>query len=633
MNEKIRWLDRAKYWFDELFSKGTAALAAMLGIFSLTVVGLIALVVWMTGLAPDGEEPLTFLEAFWMSLMRSLDAGTMGGDTGWGFRLAMLLVTFGGIFVLSSFIGVLTTGIEARIEQLRKGRSRVIEQGHTVILGWSEQIFTIINELVVANSNLPRSCLVILADKDKVEMEEEISDKVEKTGRTKIVCRSGSPTEMTNLNLLSLNTCKAIIVLSPESEDPDSEVIKTVLAITNHPNRRSLPYHIVAELRDPKNMDIARVVGKQEVEWMLVGDLVARVIAQTCRQSGLSVIYTELLDFEGDEIYFTLQPELVGKTYGDALLAYKHNTVIGLMPAGKPATLNPPMQTIIEKDDQIILIAEDDNKIQYQSPEDAVVQTDAILSPSVHSLQPERTLILGWNWRLPTILCELDHYVAPESRVTIVADIDQVGDLLANLENEMQNQTLDIRRGDTTDRRELESLNLGRYNHVILLCYSDTLSAQQADARTLVTLLHLRDIADKQNLHYSIVSEMLDIRNRNLADITRADDFIVSDKLVSLLLAQVAENKALNTVFSDLFAPEGAEIYLKPAQNYLRLGEPVNFYTIVAAARSRGETAFGYRIKSKAQNASEMYGVVFNPNRDDTITFQDGDTIIVLSEN
>ena len=46
------------------------------------------------------------------------------------------------------------------------------------------------------------------------------------------------------------------------------------------------------------------MVGGDEAELILVGDLIARIVAQTCRQSGLSVVYTELLDFDGDEIYF-----------------------------------------------------------------------------------------------------------------------------------------------------------------------------------------------------------------------------------------------------------------------------------------------------------------------------------------
>ena len=50
---------------------------------------------------------------------------------------------------------------------------------------------------------------------------------------------------------------------------------------------------------------------------------------------------------------------------------------------------------------------------------------------------------------------------------------------------------------------------------------------------------------------------MRDINNRSLAEVTQADDFIVSDKLVSLMLAQVSENKKLMDDIFDDCAREG----------------------------------------------------------------------------
>ncbi len=50
------------------------------------------------------------------------------------------------------------------------------------------------------------------------------------------------------------------------------------------------------------------MVGCYEVEIVLSSDLIARITAQTCRQSGLSVAYLELLDYGGDEIYFKEEP-------------------------------------------------------------------------------------------------------------------------------------------------------------------------------------------------------------------------------------------------------------------------------------------------------------------------------------
>ncbi len=99
-----------------------------------------------------------------------MDAGTVAGDAGSPWYLwSMMGVTLGGIFIVSMFIGILSNGLQERVEDLRKGRSFVVEHNHTVILGWSSQIFSIISELVIANANQSRSCIVILADQDKVD--------------------------------------------------------------------------------------------------------------------------------------------------------------------------------------------------------------------------------------------------------------------------------------------------------------------------------------------------------------------------------------------------------------------------------------------------------------------------------
>jgi len=145
-------------------------------------------------------------------------------------------------------------------------------------------------------------------------------------------------------------------------------------------------------------------------------------------------------------------------------------------------------------------------------------------------------------------------------------------------------------------------------------------------------LLHLRDIADRTGNPFSIVSEMLDIRNRDLAEVERADDFVVSDRLISMVLSQISENKALGAVFADLFDPSGSEIYLKPAESYVKLGEPVNFYTIVEPAQRRSEVAPGYRRNADANDATKRYGVVINPKKSVPVTFEAGDKIIVLAE-
>ena len=195
-------------------------------------------------------------------------------------------------------------------------------------------------------------------------MDDEIRTRLPSTGRTSIVCRSGDPMDIDDLEIARLQTSRSIIILSPENDDPDADVIKTMLAVTNHPRRRAEPYHVVAELRDAANMDVARLVGGDEAQLILSGDLIARIVAQTCRQTGLSIVYTELLDFDGDEIYFASIPDLVGQTFGDALLAFEDSALIGLRPADGKPTLNPPMETVIAAGDHLIVISEDDDTVR-----------------------------------------------------------------------------------------------------------------------------------------------------------------------------------------------------------------------------------------------------------------------------
>ncbi len=143
---------------------------------------------------------------------------------------------------------------------------------------------------------------------------------------------------------------------------------------------------------------------------------------------------------------------------------------------------------------------------------------------------------------------------------------------------------VEFRIGDPTSRQLLDELKTEDYEHIIVLSCGD-LTVQDADANTLVTLLHLRDIAENSANPYSIVSEMLDLRNRQLAEVAQVNDFIVSDHLISLMMAQLSENEHLYDVFTDIFNADGSEIYLKPVSDYVTTNEPVNFYTLVEAAR------------------------------------------------
>jgi ion channel POLLUX/CASTOR len=628
---KVTLADRLRYRFDNTISKGTIALIGWLFLVLLALVLASTLFVYLTGIAPgaEGHKP-GFLQTFWLDLMRTIDPGNLGGDEGsWAYLLSMLTVTAGGILVFSTLIGVIFAGIDQKLADLRKGRSFVVERGHTVIYGWSPEVFPVVAELVRANESRGRACIAILAEEDKVEMEDEIRARVGRTGNTRVVCRTGDPINIEDVGIVNPDEARSIVVLPPEDEEADSRVIKTVLALTNNPNRREEPYHIVSRIGKPENLGVARMVGRGELRLVAVDDLIAHITAQTCRQSGLSVVYTDLLDFGRDEIYFTQEPRLAGLSFGEALTAYETCSVIGLRKEGRGILLNPPAETEISSGDEIVLIAEDDSAIELSEGAAPEIDAGAVRKSPPHEPEPERTLILGWNDRAPRIVAELDNYVHPGSEVTVVTPD---GSVPPSHFEELKNQKVTPRVGNITDRRVLDGLGVASYDHVIVLGDPDGSDPNATDSKTLVTLLHLREIAERSEHRFSIVSEMLDVRNRELAEVTGADDFIVSDHLASLMMCQVSENKDLSTVFEDMISPEGSELYLKPATTYVKPGVPLNFYTVVEAARRRGEVAVGYRLQAETADPAASYGIHLNPEKSRRVAFSERDRLIVLAE-
>lgn len=632
---KITLGDRLRYRFDNTLSGGVGPLIGWLALISSILIVAAAIVVILADLAPqaeDGAKP-SFPGMVWSTLMHALDAGTVAGDGGSASYLAaMFVVTLGGIFLVSTLIGILTSGLESKLDELRKGRSLVCEKDHTVILGWSPQIFAIVSELILANESRKDAAIVILAEKDKVEMEDALGERVEWPSHVRLVCRTGSPIDPTDLHLVNPNEARSIIVVAPEEGDPDAHVIKSILALVNGPDRREGKYHIVAEIRDPSNLEAARLVAGDEAQILPVSQLIASITVQTCRQSGLSQVYTELLDFGGDEIYVTrASSAVVRKNFGEALFLYDGSTLLGLVNKDGQVKLNPPMDTVIAQGDSVVVIAEDDSKIHTASASKAKIDLQVIKPKPDLAAPKEHILVLGWNDRGPAILSELDRYVAKGSRVCVVHHNEALKATMAEIGSGLENLEVIFDVGDTRSRKTLDRVTAEAYDHVITLAPSNEMGPQDADARTLVTLLHLRDIGSKTGRDFAIVSEMLDVRNQKLAEVTRADDFIVSDKLVSLMMTQIAETPALGEVFRDLFDPDGAEIYLKPAGDYIEVGKRATFATVIESARRRNEVAMGYRVAKDATNAGASYGVELNPGKLDMVEFTADDKVIVLA--
>jgi hypothetical protein len=456
-----------------------------------------------------------------------------------------------------------------------------------------------------------------------------------------VICRSGTPVDLDDLEIVSPHAARSIIVLPPEEGDPDSYVIKTILAIVKNPNRHARPYHIVTQIATQHGLDVIRMIGAEDtVHAVLLRDQMARMVAQTSRQSGLSVIYTDLLNFSGSEIYFGAEPRLMGRSYAEALLAFPEAAVIGLQSPGGTIRLNPPVDTLIAASDRIIAISEDEDAFKHFSYPAALTPLGSTLPPPqyTHDVQrplagrvwaPERDLILGWNSKAPLIIEELGRSVVPGSELLVVSavEIDPAVQAACSAD---PCQRVTFLFADAADRQVLNRLDIPAFQHIIVLAY-EGIDGQAADARTMITLLHLRNILEHIHQHCPIVSEMVDLRNRRLAEAAHVDDFIVSGHLSSLMLAQFSENPELYHVFAELFHPVGPKIQFNPVGDYIDVSQPALGAVLVEAAYHRGETAIGYRLMRESDSAAQKYGIYLNPKKAASITFSPDDKLIVLT--
>ncbi|WP_330299008.1 CASTOR/POLLUX-related putative ion channel [Streptomyces sp. NBC_00503] len=643
---------RLRYRFDHLVSGGTTALIGWLALACLVVVVPASIVlVWS-----DRAAPATLagrLTAVWVSVGQTLKIGGAVGSP--LYVLASVSLALVALLFVSTLVSLITTGINRRIMSLRRGHSTVLESGHTVVLGWSDQVFPVIGELVAANANQRRSAVALLAPQDKVWMEEEISARTGSSGRTRIICRSGSTTDPAELCRVSPHTAKAVLVLPPTGDTGDAHVVKTLLALDAAvpipvPGSADRAAVVVAAVRDSRNHVTARLAAGPAGHVLCVDDIIARLLVQTTRQPGLSLVYSELLDFAGDEFYPVAAGDLAGRAFGEALLAFATSSAVGLLHADGNVTLNPDPATPIGPADRIIVISRDDDTA-VRADVASHVQQDAIVTAGPGSDRAERLLLLGWNRRAPLVIEQLDQYVSPGTTLDVVALGEYAATRGARSVTAARSRLeVTFHEGDITDPLTLAKLDVPSYDGVIVIGETEpgtpeapgapdapaaalapvTDPQARADDRTLVALLHLRAIGEAAGRELALTTEMSDDGNRLLAPARDGADFIVSGRLISLLMTQISESPYLAQVFEELFKAEGHEFHLKPASDYVRAGSEVTFATAVESARRRGECAVGYRLRALGATGPD-YGVRINPDKRLRVRFSREDWLIVLA--
>ena len=585
-----------------------------------------------------------------MAFLQLTAPGSMGRDTESPavMKLAAVFSGFTGVVIFSTLIATLTTALNSAISNLKQGHSRVLESEHTLIVGWSKRVTEILKELVEANESEDDPVVVIMSEKDKPWMDEYLRSNFKDRGNTRIVTRSGNPASPTNLAHVNAEEARSVIVLANCDDNAteaqqvasDARGIKVVLALETAAPDAEFP--IVTELFLERNRQVVLGMLPERVKVIDSEEILAKVMVQTSRTSGLSTVYSELLSFDGCEMYIT-HAKWNGITFGKSQFHFPDGVPIGIRRPTGEVELRPSVNTVLEEDFELLIVAEDDSTIDFKEKPVAVPKELKI--PDRRSQQKkEKMLMLGWSTKAPTIISEHAEYVLEGSEVIIAlykpTEANRIE--IAHLNDQIDELDIRLTEINPFDGEQLKQLKPFEFDDIIILPQSlgTDGNAERIDSETIVVLLLLRSmrkeiLAEGGEITTKIVTEVLDSSNQSLIHHAGVNDFIISNRIVSMLFAQISEEPEIQKVYDDLFQEDGSEIYVKPVELYFdSFPQQVTFADIMALVQQRDEeVCIGVKLGAKVGNADENFGIKLIPFKDVQYELNPGDALVVVAED
>ncbi len=638
---------RMRYRFDNFISKGGWSIfVSLLVVFITSLVIIFSIRAIIFYAYPEASKEFdTLLRNLYISFLELTDPGSMAQDkdsSGW-YKLTAIMAGISGIVIMSMLIAIITTALDQKLAFLRKGHSKVMEQNHTLILGWNDRVIEIIRELILANESERSPAVVILAELEKELMDDILNTHLKNRLSTRIITRSGNTASITDLARVSIESCRSVIAVAHCSDTAstdqkaasDARVIKTVLGIiTSKPADKK--YNIVTEIFELKNRAVIESISPTEVITVDTQDILAKLLAQTSRSSGLAIVYGEILSFDGCEMYFYTSQWNEAK-FGDLQYHFEDGVPIGIRTENK-VTINPDANTIMKAGDDILIVAEDDSTIRFQK--NAVTQVKHLkLKPGRLNIQQERTLLLGWNAKARVFIEQLSDYVKEKSVVDIVIKHPEqaITNTIEQLQTQLSHITINLYTQDPMLRETLLEHDPFSYNDIIILSQGDEISnPEKTDSETIIILLLLRAIFaenPKKAQATKLITEVLNSENKELISRAGVNDFIISNRFISNILAQISEEPDIKAVYDDLFEEDGSEIYLKPVSLYLKNlpNKAVKFSDLMHLAQQRNEICIGFRSHKDIDNINENFGVKMIPNKNKTYVLHPDDNLVVVA--
>ena len=642
---------RIRYRIDSFMSRGSASI--FLALLLLFTIGFLVMVIFrmIANIFLPDETLSSWLEIPWRVYVAVMEgsAAETDGDSNWAAKMTSIIGVLVGLVLFSSMVAFITSVFEAKLAELRRGRSLVLENDHTLILGFGDRIIEIIKELIEANESEPDAAIVILAEDDKEDMDNIIRDNIIDFATTRVITRSGVTTNINNLKKVQAKQARSIIVMNsaaswrPEKELKlaDALVLKSIMSIIAVCDGDEHP-PIVCEIHSDRDRDLAENITTGTVKALNEVSVLSRMIAQLAlSRNGLSVVYSDMVGFDGNEFYFYQPDEGWGGplTFGESINRFKSSTPMGIHNSEGKIMLNPPSETKVTDKDELIVFAEDDSTIFYY--------TDPVQDPQISELpqantspRTQRVALLNWTSKASIIMEKLCTYVPSGSEIIAYNPnkTKEMESFLYELQNNYPKLNLAIKDIDLNDLNALNDLEPQNFDSLLILSPGGT-TIEEMDAYVISLLIRIRQILRKSGLDKwpKLITEVMDSENIDIILNSGVEDFMVSNQFVSQIMAQVSEEPLALDVYDDLFQAEGSELYIKPANYYFSFDGQESITLLYGectqAALLRQEVCLGVQFHAHQGDKDKFFGVSLIPDKGEKFTLTPQDGLITLAED
>ncbi|KAL7547490.1 hypothetical protein ACHAWF_010782 [Thalassiosira exigua] len=531
--------------------------------------------------------------------------------------------------------------------------------------------------VALANESEGGGNIVVLASNDKEEMEETLASALVSNENpllllgTEVIFRSGNPLLESELRRVSTQTARSIVSLSHEELDPDeadATQVRQVMALKAFDEFVGSSAHVVVEVQDVDNEDLFPLVAPDFAEVVVTHDIIGRLMIQCARCPGLASVLEAMMGFEGSEFYFEEWPELAGKTFFDITCRFDEAIPIGVKAASDGKVyINPENDHIINEGDKILVLAEDDDSYEVNDGDFNTRGIGNVPKLATETKNEEKIMFCGWRRDMADMIKQLDEYVEKGSELWLL-NMVPAKERAALLKDKGNKDDLDLENlvirnvvGNPVIRRDLnniraidddgnpfgQAITLDQFDSILILADAVAIdngaNMMSCDSRSLSSLLIIQDIQKK--LHdvkkkidpntkapCDAISEILDSRTKSLLSVANCKGYIMSNQIISSVMAQVSEEKDINAVLREILTAEGSETYIRPVTRFIDLENEseMSFWDVALRARQLQEVAIGFKPEDMDYKQAEEL-IINPPDKSTKRKWARGDMIITFS--